>query len=115
MVKQVLHHQDLDRVFRALADTTRRAMVERLIRGPATVGELAAPLAMSLPAVLQHLRVLQDCGLVRSEKVGRTRTCHLSTDRLRDAEDWLHRQRTAWESRLDRLGDALDHDALDQP
>ena len=86
-------------------------MVERLIAGPATVGELAAPLNMSLPAVMQHLRVLTDCGLVTSEKLGRTRTCHIDHVTLRTAEDWLQRQRTAWELHLDRLGDVLD----DQP
>jgi DNA-binding transcriptional ArsR family regulator len=82
-------------------------MVERLIRGPASVGELARPLAMSLPAVMQHLQVLQDCGLVHTEKVGRVRTCHIEPAGLRVAEDWLGRQRTTWETRLDRLGDFL--------
>jgi DNA-binding transcriptional ArsR family regulator len=95
-------------VFRALADPSRRAMVERLVRGPATVGELAAPLDMSLPAVMQHLQVLVDCGMVRTEKVGRTRTCSVEHEVLRSAENWLHGQRTEWESRLDRLGDLLD-------
>jgi DNA-binding transcriptional ArsR family regulator len=98
----------LDHVFRALADASRRSMVERLVAGPATVRELAAPLDMSLPAVMQHLRVLTDCGLVTSEKLGRTRTCHIDHETLRAAEDWLHRQRTAWELRLDRLGDVLE-------
>ena len=101
----------LDQLYRALADASRRGMVERLVAGPATVRELAAPLDMSLPAVMQHLQVLTDCGLVTSEKLGRTRTCHIDHEQLRAAEDWLHRQRTAWELRLDRLGDALD----DQP
>jgi DNA-binding transcriptional ArsR family regulator len=109
MVKHVPNQRaPLDQVFRALADPTRRAMVERLVRGPATVGELARPLAMSLPAVLQHLQVLQDGGLVRTEKVGRTRTCHLEHEALRSAEGWLHRRRTDWETRLDRLDDLLD-------
>ena len=90
-----------------MADASRRGMVERLIAGPATVRELAAPLDMSLPAVMQHLRVLTDCGLVTSEKLGRTRTCHIEHETLRAAEDWLHRQRTGWERRLDRLGDVL--------
>jgi DNA-binding transcriptional ArsR family regulator len=97
----------LDRVFQALADSTRRDMVERLIRGPASVSELAQPLAMSLPAVMQHLQVLEACALVRSEKVGRTRTCHIEPGALRMVEDWIVRQRTAWEQRLDRLGDYL--------
>jgi DNA-binding transcriptional ArsR family regulator len=99
--------QWLDRLFQALADATRRDMVERLIRGPATVSELAQPFAMSLPAVMQHLQVLEACGLVRSEKVGRVRTCHIEPGVLRMAEDWIVRQRTAWEQRLDRLGDYL--------
>jgi DNA-binding transcriptional ArsR family regulator len=101
------HDGSLDRVFQALADATRRDMVERLIRGPASVSELAEPLAMSLPAVMQHLQVLEACGLVRSEKVGRVRTCHVEPGTLRLAEDWIGRQRTAWEHRLDRLGGFL--------
>ena len=93
----------LDQVFQALADPTRRGMVERLVRGPASVSELSRPLAMSLPAVMQHLQVLEACGLVRSEKVGRVRTCHIESAALRAGEAWLASQRTAWESRLDRL------------
>jgi DNA-binding transcriptional ArsR family regulator len=99
--------QPLDDVFRALADSSRRGMVARLIDGPATVRELAAPLDMSLPAVMQHLQVLTDCGLVTTEKIGRTRTCQINPQTLRAAEDWLQRQRTEWERRLDRLGDVL--------
>jgi DNA-binding transcriptional ArsR family regulator len=86
-------------------------MVERLIEGPAAVSELAEPLAMSLPAVLQHIRVLEACGVVRSEKAGRVRTCQIEPEALRGAEDWLGAQRTAWEDRLDRLG----HYLVDQP
>ena len=97
----------LDQVFHALADPTRRGMVERLVRGPATVSELSRPLAMSLPAVLQHLQVLEASGLVRSEKAGRVRTCRIEPDALRAAEAWITGQRTAWETRLDRLGDYL--------
>ncbi|MEU3168405.1 metalloregulator ArsR/SmtB family transcription factor [Streptosporangium sp. NPDC006930] len=97
----------LDRVFQALADATRREMVERLVRGPSSVSELARPLEMSLPAVMQHLQVLEACGLVRTEKVGRVRTCHIEPDVLRTAESWLVGQRTTWEHRLDRLGDLL--------
>lgn len=100
-------NQELDRVFQALADGTRREMVERLVRGPASVGELAKPFAMSLPAVMQHLQVLEACGLVRSEKVGRVRTCRIEPAGLRLAENWIGRQRTAWELNLDRLGDFL--------
>ncbi len=97
----------LDQVFQALADPTRRNLVERLIRGPASVSDLAQPLAMSLPAVMQHLGVLEASSLVRSEKVGRVRTCRIEPGALRMAEDWITAQRTAWEQRLDQLGDYL--------
>ncbi|MEV6965946.1 metalloregulator ArsR/SmtB family transcription factor [Hamadaea sp. NPDC051192] len=95
---------DLDRVFQALADPGRRAMVERLSRGPASVSELGQPLEMSLAAVLQHVRVLEVCGLVHSSKVGRTRTCSINSAALRSAEDWLADRRTMVERNLDRLG-----------
>jgi DNA-binding transcriptional ArsR family regulator len=94
-------------VFHALADPTRRGMVERLVRGPASVSELSRPLEMSLPAVMQHLQVLEACGLVRSEKAGRVRTCRIEPDALRAAEAWVMGQRTTWETKLDRLGDYL--------
>ena len=97
----------LDAVFRSLADPARRAMVDRLIRGPASVTDLAAPLDMSLPAVLQHLAVLEGSGLVRSEKQGRVRTCELDTRALRTAEEWIADRRTTWERRLDRLDEFL--------
>lgn len=97
----------LDRVFHALADPARRVMVDRLTRGPATVGDLAKPLAMSLPAVMQHLQVLEISGLVKSEKVGRKRTCHIETKVLRTAERWISERRTFWEMRLDKLGEIL--------
>jgi DNA-binding transcriptional ArsR family regulator len=97
----------LDRVFQALADPTRRAIVERLVRSPASVSELAAPLPMSLPAVLQHLNVLQASGLIVSEKAGRVRTCRLEPAAVRDAEAWIHRQRLAWERRLDALDELI--------
>ncbi len=97
----------LDLMFQALADPTRRVMVERLARGPASVSELARPLDMSLPAVVQHLAVLEASGLVRSEKVGRVRTCRIETKALRTAEHWIAARRTIWERRLDRLGDYL--------
>ncbi len=93
----------LDQVFQALADPTRRGMVERLSRGPASVSELARPLSMSLPAVLQHLHVLEASGLVRSEKIGRVRTCRIDSRALSAAEHWLGRQRAMWEARFDRL------------
>lgn len=94
----------LDLMFHALADPSRRIMVERLSRGPASVSELAKPLAMSLPAVVQHLQVLEASGLVRSEKVGRVRTCRVDPKALQMAERWINDARTAWEGRLDRLG-----------
>jgi DNA-binding transcriptional ArsR family regulator len=97
----------LDQLFQALVDPSRRIMIERLIRTPASVKDLAQPFAMSLPAVMQHLGVLEACGLVRTEKVGRVRTCHIEPGGLRVAEDWLSAQRTAWEHRLDRLGELL--------
>jgi len=99
--------RELDGVFHALADATRRQIVERLSRGPASVSELAEPLEMSLPAVLQHLQVLEGSGLVRSSKVGRVRTCHVETAALRTAERWMCERRATWERRLDRLGEFL--------
>jgi DNA-binding transcriptional ArsR family regulator len=97
----------LDLAFQALADPSRRSMVERLTRGPASVSELAKPLRMSLPAVVQHLRVLEASGLVRTEKVGRVRTCRVDSAALRAAEKWISERRTTWERRLDRLGEFL--------
>lgn len=97
----------LDLAFKALADPTRRGIVERLSRGPASVGELAEPFAISLPAVLQHLRLLEASGLVRTEKVGRVRTCRLEPAALRAAEAWMAARRATWEDRLNRLGDLL--------
>jgi DNA-binding transcriptional ArsR family regulator len=98
---------DLDRLFHALADPTRRAMMERLSRGPAPVSELARPLPMSLPAAMQHLGVLEAAGLVRSEKVGRVRTCAIEPSALSQVEQWINARRSEWEQRLDRLGDYL--------
>jgi DNA-binding transcriptional ArsR family regulator len=98
---------DLDRVFQALADPGRRLMVERLSRGPASVSELGRPLAMSLAAVVQHVQVLEASGLVRSQKVGRTRTCAINPAALQSAESWISERRSLWERRLDRLGDYL--------
>ena len=102
-------------MFTALADASRRSMIERLSRGPAPVKELAAPLAMSLPAVMQHLKVLEAGGLVRSAKVGRVRTCRLEPAALGAAERWIADRRASWESRLDRLGDYLSNTAGDDP
>ncbi len=98
---------DLNLMFQALADPTRRSMLERLSGGPASVSELARPFDMSLSAVVQHLQVLEASGLVRSEKVGRVRTCRIEPTALRTAEQWIAERRTNWERRLDRLGDYL--------
>jgi DNA-binding transcriptional ArsR family regulator len=95
---------DLDRLFQALADPARRAMVERLTLGPAPVSELARPLPMSLPSAMQHLGVLEAAGLVRSEKIGRVRTCSIDPHALSLAEQWINARRIEWEQRLDRLG-----------
>ena len=98
---------NVDVLFHALADPTRRGMVERLGRGPATVSELARPLPMSLPAVVQHLHVLEHSGLVRTEKVGRVRTCRLDVKTLATVSDWIAERQASWERRLDRLGQFL--------
>ncbi len=100
--------QQLDQAFRALADSNRRAIIARLTDGAASVSELAAPLEVSLPTVLQHLDVLQQSGLVRSEKVGRVRTCRLEPGPMRAVEHWIAEHRSMWERRLDLLGDILD-------
>jgi len=102
----MLNYSDgsLDAAFQALADPGRRAMVERLCRGPASVSDLAKPFAMSLPAVMQHLSVLEASGLIRTEKVGRVRTCRVETRALRTVEKWVSDRRTLWERRFDRLG-----------
>jgi len=103
----MLNYQ-LDRTFAALADPARRSMVERLVQGPATVSELAKPLPMSLPAVMLHLKVLEDCGLVTSQKAGRVRTCRIDPKMLSQAEQWVGERRALWERNLDRLGTYLD-------
>lgn len=108
ILKHVLNYQTpLDLVFHALTDPARRAMVERLSRSPASVSELARPLAMSLPAVMQHLDVLEASGLVRSEKIGRVRTCRVDDASLKLAGDWIEKRRAVWEQRFDRLADYL--------
>ena len=99
---------DLDRVFRALGDSSRRAMVERLSRGPASVGELARPFDMALPTIVQHLGVLEAAGIVTSTKTGRVRTYQLAVDALTPARAWMDRQQLPAERRLDRLGAFLD-------
>lgn len=93
----------LDLMFQALADPTRRGIVDRLSKGPASVSELAHPFAMSLPAVVQHLQVLEQSGLVRSRKTGRVRTCTIDSEALSQAEAWLSERRVAWERRVVRL------------
>ena len=97
----------LDLAFQALADPTRRAIVERLVERPASVSELKAPFLMSLPAVMQHLAVLETSGLVVSQKSGRVRTCRINPAALAEAERWIAERRLEWERRLDRLGDYL--------
>lgn len=99
---------ELDRVFKALADPTRRAVLERLGKGPASMGELAQPFDMALPSFAQHLDVLENCGLVRSTKSGRVRTYKLQPKTLGEAEHWLARQRIFWGRRLDRLDSYLE-------
>jgi DNA-binding transcriptional ArsR family regulator len=98
----------LDLAFQALADPTRRAMIARLSQGPASVSEMARPLSMSLPAVMQHLAILEASGLVMSQKVGRVRTCRIEPHALSLAEEWINARRSEWTHRLDRLGDYLE-------
>jgi DNA-binding transcriptional ArsR family regulator len=103
----MLKYLDVDSSFRALAEPTRRAIVERLSRGPATVSDLAEPFDMTFAAVVQHVQVLEECGLIRSEKVGRVRTCRIEPGGLAPLADWIAARRTLAERRLDRLGDVL--------
>jgi DNA-binding transcriptional ArsR family regulator len=105
MLKQL---DALDALFQALADPSRRSMIDRLSRGPASVSELAAPLEMSLPAVVQHLNVLEASGIVSTKKIGRVRSCTLEPGALDQAQRWIGERRLQWEKRLDRLGDLLD-------
>jgi DNA-binding transcriptional ArsR family regulator len=98
---------DVDRVFHALGDPTRRAIVERLSRGPVSVSALAAPLAITLAAVVQHLQILETSGLVHTEKAGRVRTCRIEPAGLTVVERWINDRRSLWERRLDRLGNLL--------
>jgi DNA-binding transcriptional ArsR family regulator len=101
---------ELDKTFAALADPARRAMVERLVQGPASVSELAKPLPMSLPAVMLHLKVLEESGLVTSRKEGRVRTCCIQPQMLSQAEQWVSERRRMWERNLDRLGQFLNEE-----
>jgi DNA-binding transcriptional ArsR family regulator len=109
----MLNHQ-LDRTFAALADPARRAIIDRLAQGPASVSELARPLPMSLPAAMLHLKVLEDCGLVTSQKVGRVRTCRIEPQMLSQAEKWVSERRRMWERNLDRLGAYLDETKMEE-
>ena len=99
---------NIDRVFHALGDPTRRAIVEKLSEGPISVSLLATPLSITLAAVVQHLQVLEESGLVHTEKIGRVRTCHIEPAGLSAAEQWIAERRTIWERRFDRLGEILD-------
>jgi DNA-binding transcriptional ArsR family regulator len=108
ILKHMLQHQpDLTRIFHALADPTRRAIVERLVLGETQVSELAKPLAMSLAAVVQHIQVLEQSGVIVTRKSGRVRICRIEPETLRNAETWLTQRRGLWEQRLDRLGELL--------
>ena len=98
----------LDRGFHALADTTRRGIIARLAQGQASVADLAAPYDMALPSFLQHVRVLEEAGLISTVKTGRVRTCRLEAQRLAELDQWIASYEAAWRTRLDRLGDILD-------
>jgi DNA-binding transcriptional ArsR family regulator len=106
----MLNNAAVDRVFHALAEPTRRAMVERLSSGPMSVSDLAQPFGITLAAVVQHLQVLEESGLIRTEKVGRVRTCRVDAAGLSLAERWLAERRALWERRFDRLGQLLAQD-----
>lgn len=109
-VQRPLRRADVDRIFQALGDPTRRAILETLSKGPVSVSRLAEPLGVTLAAVIQHLDVLEKCALVKSEKFGRVRTCTLQPGGLSTAERWMSERRTEWENRFDRLGDILSED-----
>lgn len=111
IVQSMPNNDAVGRVFRALGDPTRRMIVERLSRGPTSVSDLARPLDITLAAVVQHLQVLEESGIVRTEKVGRVRSCRLEGEGLRVAAQWIAERRTAWERRFDRLGDLLQEHA----
>jgi len=99
---------DIDRLFHALGDRTRRAMLDRLRRGPASVSQLAGPLGITLTAVGQHLAILEECGLITTEKVGRVRTCRMASAGLDALGRWVREHRSEWERRMDRLGKMLE-------
>jgi DNA-binding transcriptional ArsR family regulator len=104
----------LDRVFHALSDPTRRELVERLSLGPASVSELAAPLPISLAAVVQHVQILELSGVVATSKIGRVRTCRIADGGLDPVTAWVEQRKSIWESRFDRLGDHLDQQSTEQ-
>ena len=106
----MLKHSNIDAILKALAEPTRREIMERLARAPATVSDIAAPYTMSLAAIVQHLQVLEECGLIRSEKIGRVRTCRIEPGGLDGLSRWIAATRTHQEKRLDRLGDLLADD-----
>ena len=106
---------DVNRVFHALSDASRRQMIERLSEGPVSVSELAKPLGVSLAAVVQHLQLLEQCSLVRSEKIGRTRLCRMEPAGLRAVEKWISDRREQWERKFDRLGDLLADEGSAEP
>jgi DNA-binding transcriptional ArsR family regulator len=110
IVKPMLNNDAVDRVFHALGEPVRRALVERLSTGPSSVSDLAQPFDMTLAAIVQHLQVLEESGIVRSEKVGRVRTCRLDAGGLKLAERWISERRSLWERRLDRLDELLAED-----
>ena len=101
---------DIDRIFHALGDPTRRALMEVLTDGPVSVSKLAEPLSISLAAVVQHLQILEECGLVQTQKVGRVRTCRIEPVGLDAASGWINARRSRWEQRLDLLGQLLEEE-----
>jgi DNA-binding transcriptional ArsR family regulator len=105
-----LSRPDIDRVFHALGDPTRRSIVEQVSRGPISVSRLAEPLRMTLAAVVQHVQVLEECGLVKTEKIGRVRTCRIDPAGLSAAEKWMRDRRAMWDRALDRLAGLLEED-----
>jgi DNA-binding transcriptional ArsR family regulator len=104
----MVRYSALDHTFAALSDPTRRHILERLARGPATVSELARPFDITLPGLLKHIRILEEADLVVTEKQGRTRQCRLGSERMDDAAEWIETYRRHWEGRLDRLGGYLE-------
>ena len=103
----MLKHSNIDAVLKALAEPTRREIMERLSKAPASVSDLAAPYSMSLAAIVQHLQLLEECGLIRSEKIGRVRTCRLGTSRLEAEVAWIERYRALWAARFEALDAVL--------